>query len=404
MNRIIPLSELKRSDLIIDAIYEGGISGHAGDDPLSKLMNCGNQAGFRKVGRRKTKFVVLYSSLEDRDWPDHIDISTGLFTYYGDNKKPGHGLHETPGNQLLQQVFGAIHSHSSPVEYIPPFFIFTKFPTKSSRSVQFRGLAAPGAEGITSSTDLVAIWKSDAGQRFQNYKALFTILDIAQIRRAWIDDLLSGNPLSDNAPLKWREWALRKSYSPLIARPNLEFRTIPEQLPQTNLEKEILSCVFEYFQKYPSRFEACAASIVMLLDQNFIVDEITRATVDGGRDAIGRYRLGPTSDPIFLDFALEAKCYSPGLDGHDINTLGVRETSRLIARLRHRQFGLLVTTSVVSRQAYRELRQDQHPVIILCGRDIANLLIEKGFNSRERVKSWLINEFPLDYNTEAIQK
>ncbi|MCP1762460.1 O-acetyl-ADP-ribose deacetylase (regulator of RNase III) [Bradyrhizobium japonicum] len=36
---------------------------------------------------------------------------------------------------------------------------------------------------------------------------------------------------------------------------------------------------------------------------------------------------------------LEAKCYGSG------NSVGVREMSRLISRLRHRQFGVLVTTS-----------------------------------------------------------
>jgi hypothetical protein len=77
---------------------------------------------------------------------------------------------------------------------------------------------------------------------------------------------------------------------------------------------------------------------------------VTRPSVDGGRDAIGKYRVGPISDPISLDFALEAKCYGPN------NGVGVKELSRLISRLRHREFGILVTTSFVSQQAYQELR------------------------------------------------
>jgi hypothetical protein len=43
--------------------------------------------------------------------------------------------------------------------------------------VQFRSLAVPGATGIASTEDLVALWKSSRGQRFQNYRALFTVLD-----------------------------------------------------------------------------------------------------------------------------------------------------------------------------------------------------------------------------------
>ena len=41
------------------------------------------------------QFVVLYSDLSDHDWPDVLDVELGRFTYYGDNKKPGHPLHET---------------------------------------------------------------------------------------------------------------------------------------------------------------------------------------------------------------------------------------------------------------------------------------------------------------------
>jgi len=43
-------SQLETSDLIVDRVYEGGSQGHAGDDPLSKLLPVGNQAGFRYAG------------------------------------------------------------------------------------------------------------------------------------------------------------------------------------------------------------------------------------------------------------------------------------------------------------------------------------------------------------------
>ena len=84
--------------------------------------------------------------------------------------------------------------------------------------------------------------------------------------------------------------------------------------------------------------------------------DVTRPWRDGGRDAVGDYLLGPATDPVAVEFALEAKCYAPA------NGVGVRETSRLISRLRHRQFGVLVTTSHLDGQAYREIREDGHPV------------------------------------------
>jgi len=65
---------------------------------------------------------------------------------------------------------------------------------------------------------------------------------------------------------------------------------------------------------------------------------------------IKAHLLGPASDPVAVEFALEAKCYAAN------HGVGVRETSRLIFRLRHRQFGVLVTTSYLARLRLRPSR------------------------------------------------
>jgi hypothetical protein len=130
-------------------------------------------------------------------------------------------------------------------------------------------------------------------------------------------------------------------------------------------------------------------------DPRVIIDAITRASVDGGRDAIGRYLLGLPGDPVYAEFSLEAKCFHPGIDETSPNTVGVREVSRLISRIRHRQFGVLVTTSAIARQAYEEVREDRHPIIFFSGRDIADILTNNGFNTPELVASLLNSEFPL---------
>ena len=165
---------------------------------LNFSPGCGNLGGFRAAGRGEIKkFVVLYTSGEDKDWPDTLDLNTGRFTYYGDNKKPGHELHDTPkkGNLLLMNVFDWLHSNPPRRENIPPFFVFMKYPTKNStRSVQFKGLAVPGFPGLTATEDLIAVWKTTADQRFQNYRSTFTILDVATVERQWIRDIRQRSP------------------------------------------------------------------------------------------------------------------------------------------------------------------------------------------------------------------
>ncbi len=155
----------------------------------------------------------------------------------------------------------------------------------------------------------------------------------------------------------------------------------------------ILETVFDHFKDAPLAFEAFAARIFQMHDPRVIIDEITRGSVDGGRDAIGRYLLGLNDDPVYAEFSLEAKCYRPGLNGETANTVGVREVSRLISRIKHRQFGVLVTTSAVARQAYEEVREDRHPIIFFSGKDVADILVSSGFNTSELVLQLLRNEF-----------
>ncbi len=400
MSQVIPFSHLASADLVVDAIYEGSGDGQLAGEPISKLLpGSGNMGGFRVSGRGDRKnWVVLFSTGEDRDWPDTLDLNTGRFVYYGDNKTPGHELHDTRagGNRVLRHAFDRLHDDTNPRAEIAPFLIFKKFSTASgARSVQFKGLAVPGFPRLSATEDLVAVWKSSDGQRFQNYRAVFTVLDVAVIRRAWILDLAAGNFESENAPKAWGDWRASGRYVPLAAEPTTVIRTAEQQTPDTSLKADILGRVWHHFKEAPIAFEAFAARIYQMTDSRVIVDEITRGTIDGGRDAIGRYLLGLGDDPVYAEFSLEAKCYRPQLNGDAPNTVGVREVSRLISRIRHRQFGVLVTTSVVARQAYEEVREDRHPIIFISGRDIAEILIKHGYNSVDRVDALLGDEFKL---------
>ena len=344
------------------------------------------------------KFVALFTSGEDKDWPDDLDPNTGRFVYYGDNKTPGHELHTTQrrGNRILRRVFDVLHESAPRRSKIPPFLVFSRYATPSSgRSVQYRGLAVPGFTGLPSTEDLVAVWKTSEGQRFQNYRAVFTILDVPQVSRAWIDDLKTGSIASLHVPDAWRDWVETGRYRALTATNTTDVRSREAQLPDAVTKANILEAVWQHFQDAPRDFEAFAAWLFKMHDQNAIVDEITRATRDGGRDAIGRYRLGLRDDPVYVDFSLEAKCYRPPLNGQRGNSVGVRDVARLISRIRHRQFGVLVTTSIVGKQAYEEVRRDRHPIVFVCARDIVNILTTAGLNTVEVVREKLENEFAI---------
>lgn len=133
----------------------------------------------------------------------------------------------------------------------------------------------------------------------------------------------------------------------------------------------------------------------MAMDPNVVEVEVTRPSRDGGRDAVGQYAIGPSFDRVRLQFALEAKCYAA------TNGVGVREVARLVSRIKHREFGVLVTTSYVATQAYSEIRQDGHLVIFVTGRDIVNVLKRWGIHTAEGLRAMLATEHPV--SSEAVR-
>lgn len=387
----IPFHSLSEADLVVDAVYQGGSQKHMGADPINPLVGGGNQGGFRYEGslKKRVKFCILYSMLNDPDWPDTLDATTGTFVYYGDNKEPGHQLHDTPrnGNLILNHVFDALHLGKR--ADVPPILVFTK--GAKGRDVVFRGLVVPGGAGVPQSEDLVAIWRSKAGQRFQNYKAIFTVLDAPTISRTWIKEgLQAEKPDHSAAPLAWLKWLKGGTYEALRAPRVTRIRSKQEQLPADEHQAALLKTLWTFFDKHPDgkyAFEPCAVELVRMLDPNFEQFDLTRPWRDGGRDAVGTYRVGEGDADLLVDCALEAKCYGVN------NGCGVRLTSRLISRLRHRQFGVFVTTSYVADQAYKELVDDGHPVMVVAGSDICRVLIAAGYDTPASVESWLTASF-----------
>ncbi|HWG87259.1 MAG TPA: restriction endonuclease [Candidatus Acidoferrales bacterium] len=384
----IPREQSATADLTLDAVYEGGRAGNSGDDPLGPLLGVSNQGGFRHLGRReRPHLLVITTSMIEPDWPDSLDLETGLFTYYGDNRKPGLDLHGTPrwGNQMLRDLFDRSHAIPPEREAVPPILVFRT--AGSYRDVRFLGLAVPGAAGLSSVQDLVAIWRHVSGQRFQNYKSIFTILNVGTITRLWIDDIRSGTPVTSNAPVEWLAWIKSGQPSALRSTPTVTHRTKNQQLPDSMDDQRMLAAIHRGFRERPHEFEGCAATLAEMLLPGIVSVDLTRPARDGGRDAIGRYRIGSDATAIEVDFALEAKCYQPE------NSVGIKETSRLISRLRHRQFGILVTTSYVNTQAYKEIQEDRHPVLIICGSDIVAILKRAGIRDTSAVDDWLSGKF-----------
>jgi hypothetical protein len=387
---IVISDQLTRTDLQVDAIYRGTRKDGATADPLNALVKVANQGGFRYRGeaRKKLEMLVLKTNMDDPDWPDELDPETGIFTYYGDNKVPGVDLHETKkfGNLILRTIFEDTRAGYDGRQQVPPIFLFAR--VGESRDLRFLGLAVPGASDLDMSEELVAIWRSTRGQRFQNYRARFTVLDAARMSRAWIDSIISGKPDHSLAPEAWQTWRRTGRRKALMAPRTRVFRKPAEQLPEDEQGIGMIEVMRSHFNGRPHAFEYCAAALARLMIPDITGLDVTRPSRDHGRDAVGQLRLGSGPSGILVDFALEAKCYGAR------SVVGAEDMSRLISRLRHRQFGVLVTTSYVTPQIYEEIKEDEHPIIVIAARDIVELLRRHGRGSVEAVRAWLAEEFP----------
>ncbi len=390
----VEFNRLDTSDLVVDCIYKGGSVSNMSAEPFHKLIpGCENAGGFRKKlredGSGKYAYVVLYTSMEELEWPDYLDEETGVFRYYGDNRQPGRELTDTKkkGNKILETTFALLHEGNS-LEDMPPFLIFKK--TGNGRDIQFLGVAAPGNPQISPDRDLVAFWRTIKGKRFQNYEAYFTILDTGAepISRKWIEALIYNHDHSlEYAPLVWRKFVKegRSGITPLKAPKMIKVPSKYEQLQSDVEGEQCLDAIRNHYKTFEQGFEACAIDLIMKMDKNFVDFSLTRPWRDGGRDAIGHYMIKPggkANTPLKIDCALEAKCYSKN------NSVGVKSMSRLISRIRYRQFGIMVTTSYVHDQAYKEIVEDGHPILVVTATDIASILRVNMIHSSD-MKQWL---------------
>lgn len=407
----IPEIEREKWFLEIDAIYcaDPLKSQTANGEVLSKLLPIKNQGGFRFRGTTvEPRLIMIYTSGEDIYWRDEVDNSLGVLLYYGDNKTPGVDLHKTKlhGNEILRNIFALSCSEDPKIrEKLPPVLVFKK---SKGRDVQFVGLAVPGIKGKPQKDWLTAVWGCNKkGERFQNYKSFFTILDTSSgcdkypgrsgINLAWITDALKGKAFnSPFAPVEWKKYIEGKNYCALMCKAERTIKSREEQLPSTKNGQKMLETLQQFFIKkdHGYSFESFANNLAQFMDNAIVDISTTRPYKDGGFDGIGKYKIFSNSDnEVLVDFYLQAKCYKSD------DAVGVADTARLISRIKDRQFGIMFTTSYLAKQAFQELIEDGHPIVLINGRIIIDYLQkELSINDPESLQNWLTKKYENEDN------
>jgi hypothetical protein len=377
-------------EIRLDASYRNTNNWKSPEDLFNRFFRfedgkgINNTSGFRPKSKAggdtditESAFCVLVTNFGESEWPDALDRESGVFAYYGDNRSAGRALLDTAvgGNRLLEKAFTKVHLGDR--SNIQPFLCFEKYKADTGTQMRFLGLACPGGERLTGLEDLVAVWRVKGDLRFQNYRALFTILKVDCVSHAWLQDMVNGTSPADSphCPGPWKTWVRSGAYSPLRCIRRQMPRTRAEQMPQTADERSVLRRVFD--ELTPREFEFFAAALLPMIDGQFVDLVVTKAVRDGGRDVLGKYRVGHDLHQVLLETYVEAKRW-------ELNSaVGVKPMMRLLARLKHRDLGVFVTTSFFETQVQKELIEDGHPVLLVSGGDIARILIGAELGGRD---------------------
>jgi hypothetical protein len=341
---------------------------------------------------------------EDTPWQDIFDVDNGYVRYFGDNKSTNPaGL--APGNKVLYEQ---LKLHLSPVKTeregaVP--ILFFEAETVGGRPkgfMRFQGL------GIIQSVEIVTQYQPKIGY-FTNYQFEFSVLSLAseneEIDWAWIsarrDASKTLKETSDLAPETWRKWVTqgqvaiektRRKVSKLNVTPKAE------QLPAPGTkEAKVLAQIYKFYTAGKKhKFELLASRVVQGLvsrkGANYREGWITQASGDGGVDFVGRIDLATGFSRVKIVVLGQAKCElaTSGTNGRDI--------ARTVARLRRGWVGAYVTTSFFTDRTQIEVLEDQYPLIMVNGLELAQetlrLMEESGFASVEG----LLDELEQDYS------
>ena len=359
-----------------------------------RQVNKSNASQYEGCGR--FAYVALSTTFDVNEWPDRLIKQTGDVFFYGDNRDNTKNIDDRIGNKILTEIFKCTHRDEDR-QLIPPILLFetkNKATEKGQETgySKFLGLLVPGTmnEGFD---DLVQEWRiNDEGDRFPNYKARFTILNVKTVSREWLRMRVEDPEHSDDlAPNEWKNYIKRGKNGIDSLRAEIGKGPVDKklQLPAENSpDARMLQTIVSHYNSGDNGdsygFEVLAASLVTMFDNNFDRLEITSRNRDGGFDAFGEYKIGPKDHrvPIILNCLIEAKCYARN------NSVGVKEVSRLLSRMKLGDIGIFVTTSFVNNQAYGEIIKDDRKILFITGQDIINLLRENSVNEAN-LEKWL---------------
>ncbi|MFI8238536.1 restriction endonuclease [Streptomyces sp. NPDC085866] len=319
---------------------------------------------------------------EQTPWHDIFDMDNGHVRYFGDHKattpvEPG----KTNGNAALLDVFTG-HQGRTPGERANavPLLLFRAV----SRSGKVKGHVEFCGLGIIERAERLVQWGGSEHTTFTNYVYDIALIDLTtehdKLSWEWIESRrnksVSDASSLELAPRAWREWVKHgNSALPRLRRrvARAKVTKVPEQRPKPGtIEAKDLELIYKYFDGRKHDFEAVASAVAARVlrgsGNSYVEGWLTRRSGDGGADFVGRLDIGSGLASTGLVILGQAKCVKPD------SLVSAEQIARVVARLRRGWIGVYVTTGAYSVPAQIEMVEDQYPIVLINGLDLAREL------------------------------
>ena len=349
-------------------------------------------------GTKRIPAIIISSSphkvgTDITPWEDEFDPDHGRIKYYGDNKTNSRRASDSPGNALLLKAFFSYSSPNQDVRKnsaIPLIFLKrVSYDGRQKGNLMFQGF------GVIESVELITQYDSKLkSPYFTNYMynmCVFSMKEEGEIFDwSWINDRrnadLSNEEADAKAPSAWKKWIkegqtalhkIRRNISVLKIIPEAEQRPVPG-----SKEEQLLLQIYDYYKNKSHVFELLAMRVAQEVFEEsgaiFIPGWITQKSGDRGIDFVARLDFSSHMSALKIVILGQAKC-----EKLNTPTNGVH-IARTVARLKRGWFGVYVTTSYFSKSVQVEVLDDQYPIMLICGKKLAEtvgkILFKRGIS------------------------
>lgn len=317
---------------------------------------------------------------EFNPWHDEFDLDHGHVRYFGDHRVDTIGFPgATLGNRMLMESW-ALHSATNRDERIqaPPILIFRSRSAVRRGRRELKGQVEFCGVGLIERLEHVVQRDPKSGRSFPNIVVDLAVVDMADegdaLDMAWIDARRDPSVAAEEAlflaPRAWKRWVQEgRSAIPRVRRRPLSSRvkTVEAQLPERGSSQEVtLERIYATFSEHPHAFELLAAKVAAsVLGGKYTEGWLTRPGGDGGVDFVGRLDIGSSSANTPIVVLGQAKCLTTG------SSINADQVARVVARLRRGWIGVYVTTGHFTQRAQIEIVDDQYPLVLVSGLDLA---------------------------------